>query len=224
MGKRNCILISFLLFILIAASAFAGDYDMQATDETDDVIDIEAGNIITTDYPNLDITSAKIEEVGENIKFTLSVLGEIVPNNSSIRYVFTITSDETSESVDLYFKNPYKSYVFRMDPYLKVDCTYTLDGGTVVITAPKTAFSDVSAPWSVTASAKVYESYDKVLDTLELSYETGDGGQGADDGSGTSSSALPSFEAITIIIVLLMAIFIIVAVVFVVWSKKKRTK
>ncbi len=221
MGKKGCILISCIIFILFIGSALAGSYDMQGTDPTNDVKDLENGGILTSDYPNLDIISAAVEENGDNIVFTLTVLGEIVPNDSNIRYVFRITSDETSNYVDLYFKNPYLSYVFRMDPYLKVDCTYVLNGDTVVITAPKTAFDDVSTPWSVTAKAKVYVSQDKVLDELVLSYETD-----STDGSSSSSSTsnLPSFEAITIIIVLFMAILIIVAIVFVVWSKKKRSK
>ena len=227
MGKKVLIMISCIIMVLFSINVVAGDYDLQGTDPTGDVKDLQDNGNFTTAYPDLDITSATVEEDGDNVIFTLQVLGEIVPNNSSIRYVFRIESQEASGFVDLYFKNPYKCYVFRQSPYLKVDCTYELDGGKVTITAPKTAFDDVSTPWDVTAIAKVYLSKDIIIDELELSYDVpseDDTGGDGDSGSSSSTGSLPSFDAITIIIGLFMAILIVIAVVFVFWSKKRKSQ
>ena len=224
MGKIRYLIIScIMLFILSATSVLGGPYDLEGTDPTDDVKDIENNGNLTSEYPDLDITYAKVQESGDNVIFTLQVLGDIVPNDPEMRYVFSVIGDNNSNYIDVYFKNPYKCYAFRMDPFFKKDCTYELvENNKVVITAPKSAFEGIDTPWEVTAKAKVYISRDRVLDELELSYET----QAPTEETGESSTTneLPSFQAITIIIVLFMAILIVVAIIFVFWNKKKQSR
>jgi len=224
MGKISYILVSCIILFLLSVNASAGSYDLEGTDPTGDVKDLEDGGNFTSNYPELDIISAKVEEDGNNVVFTLQVLGEIVPNNSSIRYVFRIQSEDTSDYVDLFFKNPYLSYVYRQKPYLKVDCEYELNADTVVITAPKTAFEDVITPWDVTAKAKVYTSKDVIIDQLALSYETDEDDTGGVDDANGSTDDIPSFEAITIIIGLFMAVLIILAIIFIFWNRKSGSK
>jgi len=217
MSKTCCtIVFSFLVVLFLTASALAGSYDFEGTDPTDDVQDLEDNGNFTSEYPDLDITFAKVEEKGDNIVFTLQVVRRIIPNNSSIRYVFYIESVNTSESIEVFFKNPYKCYVYRSEPdyepplYVQVNCNYTLsdDNTTVTITAPKTAFSTVPTPWNVTAMAKI--TVNKFLDELILDlYVPPETNGGTTDGNGDTGDGTPGFEIIAVIVASLIAVILL---------------
>jgi len=225
MGRiYKIIFFCLLAYFITSTSVLAGQYDFEGTDPTGDVKDLLNNGNFTSNYQDLDITYAKVEDNGDNLVFTLQVLGKIIPDNSIIRYIFLVKSVGSSEYVELLFKNPYLSYVFRKIPYLSVDCEFELNDNEVVISAPKSAFADIGLPWEVTAKAKIYEVKDKFLDELLLSSASDDNGNGGNVDSNGNSEEIPSFEAIIIIIAEFMAVLVIIAIVVIVWSKKRRLK
>lgn len=219
-GYIIVIAFSVVLF-LTTTTVLAGPYDFEGTDSTDDVQDLVDNGNFTSEYPDLDITFAKVEEKGDNLIFTLQVKRNIVPDNSSIRYNFLIESVNTSDSIEVLFMSSYKAYVYREEPFFKVDCsdTYTIsdDAATVNVTAPKTAFENISLPWNVTAKARVYTTRDEYLDELILEpYVPQDTNGDTTGGGDDSEKGIPGFETIAVVVASLIAVIL--------WRKHRRSR
>ncbi|MCX6667875.1 MAG: hypothetical protein NTV74_06555 [Euryarchaeota archaeon] len=147
-----CIICAFICFL--TTTAFAGSYDYKGTDVTDDVKNLEDGTF-TLAYPNIDITSAKVWNDSENIIFSLTVKEIISPDNYTISYRFLIESLNTSERAGVFFTD--YSYAFvHSGGNPSIECENTVNDNTLTITAPKTAFKNVTLPWNITAYADIY--------------------------------------------------------------------
>jgi len=147
-----CIICAFICFL--TTTAFAGSYDYKGTDTTDDVKNLENGTF-TSAYPNIDIISAKVWNDSENVIFTLKVEGTISHDNYTIVYRFLIESLNTSEHATVFFKN-YSWVLVYSGGNTPLECENTVNDNTLTITAPKTAFKNVTTPWNITAYADIY--------------------------------------------------------------------
>jgi len=191
-----CIICVFICFL--TTTAFAGSYDYKGTDVTDDVKNLENGTF-TSAYPNIDITSAKVWNDSENIIFSLKVKGMISPDNYTIVYRFSIESLNTSERAGVLFKNYYRALVFS-GGNTPLECENTVSDNTLTITAPKTAFKNVTTPWNITAYADIYplEGGDNYEDGVTLENYTP-----------PKPTQTPGFEMAAVVLALLVVIMLL---------------
>jgi len=163
----------------------------------------EETDTFTSEYPDLDITFAKVEEKGDNLNFTLQVKGNIVTGDYLAWYNFLIKSVDASESIWVLFKN---SQAYISLPGGKVYCDNTIEDNTLTITVPKIAFKNIKHPWDVIANAILYIEENRHFDELTL-----EGGLPE-----SSETTVPGFEAV--------AVLIAASLVFMLWRKQRRSR
>jgi len=156
-------LISFacisILSIICVCNAKDLSYNFEKKDEIGDVEDIVKGNYLC--YPNVDIASAAVKENDSDLIFSLRVDGNIVKGNSSIWYLFRITSANTT--VEVIYSNNF-SYVYNFKAGMVIGtCEFSIEDGNLEISVPKSYLQNLALPWNVTAYAEVYGKYKDIV-------------------------------------------------------------
>jgi len=203
--KKICMILVILGILILGftMNASAGDYDYEGTDDTGDV-----------DIENIDIVSAKIEESGENLIFTVVVDGKIVGDDENISYTVTLKEQGTSDTIRIEFQYYLYARVYDTNPLIIEEIIYdTSEEDTLVLTANKELFSNVTLPWNVTVKAES----DDTIDTLTLSAfqsngednGNGDTDTNGSDGQDDSQDGIPGFEVIAVFFSLFIAIILL---------------
>jgi hypothetical protein len=211
--RRQCliVLLGCIFIMVFSGIVVAGDYDFEADDGIGDVVILLSGKN-TADYPEIDIESAKIEEQGDNVIFTLEVVGSI-EDQFGYWYYFDLESvGDPAQTKKVWYQDKYGfTYGTSTENYVE----NSTDDGILTMVVPKNYISDVTTPWNVTANAEIQGQY---LDSAVLSSPStngdGDGDGDTTDGNGKKDGGTPGFEIITVILASLVFILI--------WQRRSR--
>lgn len=215
-------LASSVLFGAILAPMVAGDslnYSKTVDDPSGDV-----------DNTNIDITKLTSEQDGSDIKFVLTVAGDIKDTTPGVGsyYLYQILvggdkniEDDTTLALIVQFVGQSSaSYVNYADPMKSGEANYSIEGSKLTMWVPETAFSTFSDYYLMaTAVCSTYDESGNLdgLPSVDNTYswttdnndgtDTNDGNNGGDNtGNGAGT---PGFEILTLIAAISMAIIIL---------------
>jgi len=200
------------MILLFSVNVSAGDYDFEKSEGSGDVEDLINGGT-TSEYPNVDITNAKIEESGNDLIFTLDVNG-VIEDSEKIRYIFTVKSvDDETNYKGVWYTNG-NGYLYKDS--IELDLNPVVENGKLTVSVPTASLSDVSLDWEVTVKAEIQGKFkdEVILEAPSGGDGDGDGDTGDGDGNGdgdgdvdTGDGNTPGFELLAILSA--FAIFII---------------
>jgi hypothetical protein len=178
---KNCVLVVVGMLLLSASLlALPGimaevNYNVEGADPTGDIYP-------SGDYPEIDITYGSTAESGDDIVITITVVGTIMDDDSTIYMAqITIGSGDTDYVMVTYTESN-ASYV-NLVTYDSGSVSASKSGSTLTMTPLKSIFGSPTK-WDVMITTTKSDGDTGYADSLMLSGASGNGGDGDGDGDG----------------------------------------